>query len=201
MIIQEGRTSSQPDHKMEARLEEWLQQFDLWAASADRSDNGWEGYFPHWPELIQEAEQVMAGEHQSERGRLLLGRCWALSEEDESCADWARNHLHESHVQEAVRLLTDDNDPSTRWQAYDVLGNLLILEDGARASLENGLTDEDAYVRRRAFLALMRHSEIDAEAYIVQMLADTDIFNQSAARSAAVQVILKEPQTATSSKL
>lgn len=200
MITQEGRTSSQHDREAERQLEKRLQQFDAWAVSADRSDDGWEGYFPQWMEMMREAEQVMAGEHQGERILSLLGRCWALSEEDETCADWARDHLQDHRVQEMVRRLASDADPNTQWQAYDVLGSLPSLDDGMRAALEAGMANENSYVRRRAFLVLLRHPEIDARPYIVQMLADADVFNLSAARSVA-HGNLKEAQATTNTKL
>ena len=181
MTIQAERTSSRLGREAERHLEELLQHFDLWATSADRSDAGWESDFPQWPDLMRGAERLMAQEHQSEAALSLLGRCWALSEEDEDCAEWARGHLQETHVQELVRGLADDADWNSRWQAYDVLGSLTPLDDDARAALEKGLTDENAYARRRAFLSLLRHREADVQPYILQMLTDVDDHNRDIA--------------------
>lgn len=162
----------------ERHLEELLQQFDLWAVSADRSDAGWESDFPQWTEMIRDAERLMSQELLSHHVLPLLGRCWALSEEDETCADWARSHLQDAHVQKLVRCLADDADWNTRWQAYDVLGSLEVLDDGTRTALEKGTTDEDPYVRRRAFLSLLRHREADVQPYILRMLADVSGYNR-----------------------
>lgn len=178
MTMQAEHTSSGLDLEAERRLEELLQQFDPWAASADRSEAGWESDFPQWPELIRDAEMVMAGEHQSEAALSLLGRCWALSEEAETCADWARDHLQDAHVRELVRRLAGHADLDTRWQACDVLGSLEVLDDATRAALEKGMTDANAYVRRRAFLSLLRHREADIQPYILRMLADVDSYNR-----------------------
>lgn len=178
MITQEGRTSSQQNLELERQLEERLRQFDLWAITADRSDACWEYTYPKWPELAGEAEQVMAEAHQSERALVLLGRCWALSEEGEECADWAREHLQEEHVGKLVERLTASAYSDTRWQAYDVLGGLLAFSDKVRPVLEAGMADENPYVRRRAFGPLLRRFKDDAAPYLLQMLADEDVYNR-----------------------
>lgn len=189
MIMQEGRTSSRPGREAERKLKKRLQQFDLWAASADRSSAGWEGYFPHWLELVREAEEVMAGEHQSDLALSLLGRCWALSEEDETCADWARGHLQDAHIRELVRRLTASAERRTRWQACDVLGDLPALDARTQDALEAGIADEDPYVRRRAFLALLRHNGgVDIQPYFRQMLSDPDSYNRYVAVREALPV-------------
>ncbi len=181
MIMQEWRTSSQPGHEAQRQLEERLEQFDLWAATTGRLEDGWQGYFPQCPELIRQAEQVMTRAKQSKHALFLLDRCWAISEEDEDCADWARDHLRDGHVREMVRRLAGSAERNTRWQAYDVLGDVPVLDAQTLGALVAGLADEDSYVRRRAFLALRRHPEIDARPYVVQMLADTDSHNRSVA--------------------
>lgn len=181
MITQEGRISSPPAREAVRELEERLKQFDLWAATADRAEDGWESDFPEWGELIQVAEQVMAVETQDSHTLLLLGRCWAISEEGETCADWAREHIQKPNVQEIVRRLTESVFPDTRWQAYDVFRDLKPLDTRTQTLLESGMEDEDPYVRRRAFLVLFDHSEIDRADYIARMLNDTDSYNRSIA--------------------
>ena len=180
MITQEGRTSSQQSLEAERHLEDRLQQFDLWASQTDQSDDGWEGRFSLLQELEREAEQVMAEVDQSEHALFLLGRCWAITEEDETCADWAREHLQEEYVRVMVRRLVSDADPRTRWQACDVLGNLLVLDAATLAVLEGALGDDkDPYVRRRAFSALTRHlGGVDSQPYVTQMLSDQDSYNR-----------------------
>ena len=191
MITQEGRTSSRLGREAERGLENLLQQFDLWAASADQSDDGWESDFPQWPELIRDAERAMAGEAQSEHVLSLIGRCWSLSHEDETCADWARRQVQDVRVQELVRRLADDDDATTRWQACDVLGDQAVLDDVTRVALEKGMTDENAYVRRRAFLSLLRHREGDVQPYVLRMLADASSYN----RYVGVKVVTNDSAT------
>jgi hypothetical protein len=178
MIMQEGRISSQQSLDVERQLESWLQQFDFWAATADRSEDGWESDFPQWQELMQATEKASITGHLSQHTLLMLGRCWALSEEDETCADWTREHLQEEHIREMVRRLTASLDPDTRWQAYDVLGDLLASSDKVRPVLEAGMADENPYVRRRAFLPLLHHLGNDATPYLLRMLADEDSYNR-----------------------
>lgn len=177
--MQAGRISSQQDLDAEQQLEDRLRRFDLWADTADRSDVCWEYAYPEWPKLASKAEQVMAEAHQSEHSLFLLGRCWALSEEGEECTDWAREHVQDNHVRETILRLTVSADPRTRWQACDVLGDLPTLDADTVKALEAGAMDDDAYVRRRAFLALRRHGEeIDVQPYIKQMLLDADAYNR-----------------------
>ncbi len=178
MITQEGRTSSQQNLDAEQRLVDRLHQFDLWAATADRSDAGWESDFPQWKELIQAAEQIMAQGYQSERALVLLGRCWALSEEGEECADWARERIQDNRIREIVRRLTSSADSDARWQAYDVLGGLLAFDHKVQPVLEAGMADANSYVRRRAFLPLLRRFNDDAVPYLLRMLADDDSYNR-----------------------
>lgn len=185
MITQEGRTSSQqnlePERQFESLLQQFeslLQQFDLWSATADCSDAGWESDFPQWKELIRDAEQVMSQNYQSEHALFPLDRCWAISNECEECAYWAREHLQEKHVGKLVERLTASAYSDTRWQAYDVLGDLLAFSDKVRPVLEAGMADENPYVRRRAFLPLLRHFEDAAAPYLLRMLADEDSYNR-----------------------
>ncbi len=178
MITQTERTSSRQDHERKRQLEERLRQFDRWALSADRSNSDWETDFPHWSELIHAAMEAMAREPENVSLLPLLERCWSLSNEGEECADWARQHLGSATVRQLVERLTGSVDGAVRWQAYDVLGDLPTLDADAQALLENGLTDEDAYVRRRVFLALRRHGEIELRPYFARMLADADAYNR-----------------------
>lgn len=169
---------SRPAPETGQRLDGLLQQFDVWAASADHSDDGWEYDFPQWKDLIQDAEQVMTQDYQSEHVLFLLERCWAISREGEDCAYWAREHLREEHVERLVERLTASADSDTRWQAYDVLGDLLASSDKVRPVLEAGMADENPYVRRRAFGPLLRWSKDDAAPYLLQMLTDEDVYNR-----------------------
>lgn len=179
MITQQGHTLSQLAREAGGPLERLLQEFDSWAASADHSDDGWEGRFPLWRELNRDAEQVMAEPSQNERSLFLLGRCWAITEEDETCADWAREHLHEEHVRVMVRHLAVSGETRTRWQACAVLGDLLVLDVTTLKVLEAAFEDEDPYVRRRAFLALTSHlGAVNPQPYVRQMLLDTDSYNR-----------------------
>ncbi len=178
MITQEGRTSSPPARDTERRLQARLEQFDLWANTADKRESDWESDFPEWREIVLEAVQVMAQEHPSKHALLLLGRCWAITEECEDCAYWARENIQKPHVQELVRHLTESVHSDTRWQAYDVFRDLHPLDVRTQALLELGTKDEDPYVRRRAFLALLHHPDIDHADCVSRMLTDADSYNR-----------------------
>ena len=120
----------------------------------------------------------MAQDDQSEHSLSLLEQCWAISNEGEDCAYWAREHLQEEHVGKLVERLTTSADSDTRWQAYDVLGDLLAFSDKVQPVLEAGMADENPYVRRRAFGPLLRRFKDDAAPYLLRMLADEDVYNR-----------------------
>ena len=184
MITQTERGLSQPTREAEQQLEKRLEQFDSWAASEVSTDDDWEANFPDWSGLILEAETVMARGAQSRRGLVLLSRCWAIAAEDETCADWARQHLQQEHVRQMVRQLTGSADLRTRGQACDVLGSLLVFDAATITVLETALEDNDPYVRHRAFLALTCHlGSIDPQPYVKQMLSDLDSYNRYVAVS------------------
>ena len=63
----------------ERRLQARLEQFDLWATTADKAEDGWESDFPEWLALTHEAEQIMAQEHPSNHALRLLGRCFIFN--------------------------------------------------------------------------------------------------------------------------
>ena len=178
MTVQTERTLSQPALEVERHIEALLTEFDRWAASADRQDDGWESDFPQWQELMQQAEQIMAQKQPSEQALFLLSRCWSLSEEDEDCADWAREHIDDRHVRSIIFRLTASPDPNTQWQAYDALNDLQILDGETQDVLEAGTKNASPYVRRRAFLVLFNHSKVDVQPYIEQMLMDADAYNR-----------------------
>ena len=178
MIMQTERTSSPPAHEAERQIEALLTEFDRWAASADRRDDGWESDFPQWRELMAQAGELMAQGHQSEQALFLLSRCWSLSQECEECAYWAREHILDGHVRKLVFRLTKSVDPGTRWQAYDVLDSLSVLDAETRTVLQRGTKDENPYVRRRALLVFLHHSKPNKAACITQMLEDADAYNR-----------------------
>lgn len=166
-----------------------LHEFDVWAATANRDDAGWQNDFPKWRELIGLANACLTAPDVSEEQLHLVGRCWAASEEDEECARFARSHINEPVTLQAVSALTKDPNRDTRWQAYDVVGGYSGENAPLYALLEVGLVDEDSYVRRRAFNVLLKNSSAPRRVhYISAMLADTEEYNRYVAVKAALKM-------------
>jgi len=162
-------------------LKPLIESFETWAATADRSEAGWQTDFPGWPSLAAACKQAMTTPHPSEDLVDDVGLCWSLSEEAEELADFARDAL--PATREIVTLLTRHKNPATRWQAYDVLGDL--TDDAAAAALREGLRDPDPYVRRRAFLAYGRHPPRITLDLIEAMRNDEDPYIRRAAQELA----------------
>lgn len=126
-----------------------LTDWDAWAAEADKSDDGWQSDYPHWAELMNAAMIAMG---QPDADVTAIEKCWLLSEEDE----WLAEHV-KKNPRRYVKLLTTlarSKYPSVRWQVY------AALEEAGPVGihiLEMGITDPDAYARRRAVLALAKY--------------------------------------------
>jgi hypothetical protein len=80
-----------------------------------------------------------------------LEKCWLLSEEDEWCAEHVRKNP--SHYLELLTALAKSKYSSVRWQVY---ASLEAAGPVGLHLLESGMTDPDAYARRRAILALAK---------------------------------------------
>lgn len=139
-------------------LEMLCSDWEHWAATADRSEDGWQSDFPAWNELMESATAAMADSIASQERRRCLELCWAISEEGEELADYAREHVDECMA--VLNYLARSPNPSVRWQVYDVLS---LGGERAEQLLRDALDDPDPYSRRRAILALTRLRPKDAE--------------------------------------
>lgn len=133
---------------MYKNLTSLLTSWDAWAASADKSDDGWQSDYPRWVELMDAAAAAM---EQPDQNVAAIEKCWLLSEEDEWCAEHVRKNP--GHYLDLLMALSKSKYPSVRWQVY------ASLEETGSVGvhlLESGLVDPDAYARRRAVLALAK---------------------------------------------
>jgi hypothetical protein len=151
---------------LDSLIGEWKQ----WAQDTDRSEEGWETSFPRWAEVVTACKAVMLQPLHTPEIAQRVGFCWALDEEDEELADFARQAI--SRTLDLVLLLTQHEDPKTRWQAYDVLGS--SDESKAKRALWVGIRDLDPYVRRRALLAFTRKSQTVSVELVKIALEDPD---------------------------
>jgi hypothetical protein len=161
---------------MSRPLAQLRSDWERWAASIDHTEDGWESDFPAWPDLLQAAIAVMTAPSIDADDLRDLAFCWAISEEDESLAAYAAEHL--ARCWPAVTAMTQAAEPAVRWQAYSVLGAA-----GVRAEpyLRSGLDDPDPYCRRRALLVLAVQNPDDAADLAQRFLSDPDPYLRLAA--------------------
>lgn len=134
--------------------------WDCWASGADKSENGWQSYYPRWGDLMSAAIAAMIQPAVSDEGFRDIEWCWAISEEDEELADYAKGHFEQCW--EVLHRLAESVHRDVRWQVYSVLGVAGHRPEAERL-LRSGLDDPDRYCRRRALLALARLAPRDAK--------------------------------------
>jgi hypothetical protein len=151
-------------------------QWKKWAETTAKDDDGWQSDFPAWQQLMQAAIEVLP---HGPLDKTMLGDvelCWAISEESEDLADYAREHV--DICWPVLLQLIRSDDAIVRWQVYDVLGH---AGPRAEALLRAGLDDPDAYGRRRAILALARLHPADASQIATRFANDDDPYIRLAA--------------------
>jgi HEAT repeat protein len=135
-----------------------VRRFKTWAESGAPDVLGighgrgeWECNYPHWEELYESAEALLAQPHLiDEESADLLLYVLARDNEDERIADELK-HAPLALSKILQRGLTYP-DPDARWQIAMILA--AAMGEAARETLHQLSTDTDEYVRRRATFAL-----------------------------------------------
>jgi HEAT repeat protein len=165
--------------QLRSRFSEWQE----WAATADRTEDGWQSDFPGWDLLIAAAKGAML--HGVDDATLdIVAECWEASQEGEELLEWARDHIEECWS--ALERLSCSALSGCRWQVYEAAS---AAGKKAEPLLRRGLTDPDPYARRRAILALARLRPSGAEELADMLRADADPY----IRQASVEMILAAP--------
>lgn len=154
-------------------LRDWLCRWRDWSETADQSEEGWQSTYPQWDQLYQSAVTLMVQPDLAPEEIELLATCWAMSDEDEDFADYAKSHLEECLP--AVICLADSPQPTTRWQVFEVLG---CAGGKGEQILRRGLKDPDAYCRRRALGSLARLRISDLADVAASFAEDPDPYMQ-----------------------
>jgi hypothetical protein len=173
---------------METTLQRLLKDWDLWAETADQSNDGWPSDFPAWEELMQAAIAAM---DKNDNDISSIEKCWLLSEEDERLSEYVKENPKQ--YLELLARLAHSEYPDVRWQVYDCLG-----EAGPPVSpmLEKGTVDSDAYARRRAVLALARISPQWVLAKLDEYCNDPDPYNKNVFSELKKKLLAKKPTDA-----
>jgi len=119
-----------------------------WAKDAPKQEDGWESYYPSWSALMRAAQESMVRFDGTSAQLADLDRAWSISEETEDLLDFTMDHLEECW--RALVELSKSKDPRVRWQIYTAAGN---AGERGHDLLWLGLSDADAYCRRRALMA------------------------------------------------
>ena len=151
--------------------------FEQWAASVDQSKRDWAEDYPQWLEIVKTAQEMLFQKDLSPEELNFLSRWWAFTHEAGECADEAKENIQNPVVRHNVLELTVSDDPTVRWQAYDTFVGLPYLDADTQSILEQGLEDDNSYVRRRCFTTL-RKMDRDSIRYFPKMLDDPDTYNR-----------------------
>jgi HEAT repeat protein len=146
-------------------LAKWRQ----WSSAANRSEDGWQACFPEWASLMTAASSLMTYSDLTDEDIHMVETCWLMSEEDEDLSDYAKSHL-EGCWPTLLRLRAS-RFPEVRWQVYDVLGE---AGNEAEGLLKQGLSDENAYCRRRAILSVAKVAPQEAKTIATRFVNDPD---------------------------
>lgn len=152
-----------------------------WAATADRSEEGWQSGFPEWYALIEEAARAMTRQDIDPSELSLLAECWVASEEDEELLE--RTQCQVDDCWRMMEALAASAPPACRWQLYQLAS---AGDSRADVFLRHGLRDMDGYARRRAVLALAPRKPHDARILAETFMIDPDPYM----RQAAIEMIL-----------
>lgn len=140
-----------------------------WADGADKTENGWESDFPGWSALMDAAQNAVTQPFISDQELRDIEFCWAISQETEDLADYAREHIDQcwAILQKLTRAMSSD----VRWQVYSVLS---FAGQRAEYLLRAGLEDPDPYCRGRALLGLARLQPANARQLAESYINDPD---------------------------
>lgn len=161
-------------------------EWENWAATADKAEDGWQSDFPAWDRLMAEASALMTQPPHSLDDLRYLEACWIISEEGQELSSVAERQI--DACWDVLEFLAASPHQDARWQVYAVLG-----AGGSRAEpiLRRGIEDTSAYCRRRALLSLSRLRPGDAERLAMRFMGDDDPYM----RLASVDLIRLSPDS------
>jgi HEAT repeat protein len=111
----------------------------------------------------------------------ILAECWSISQEDEELLSFASDHL--DSCWSTLQALAGSSLQGCRWQVYEALAGAGQPAEGV---LRQGLSDQDAYARRRALLSLAKLRPSDAHDLARRFTKDPDPYM----RQAAIEMVL-----------
>jgi hypothetical protein len=160
------------------KLIELLNRWEQWAATANRDEDGWQSTFGDWESLMSVAAQLMQQSSLTPEELQLIETCWAISEEDETLADFAKLNLTACLV--TLERLAHSVRPEVRWQIYEVYGQAGSVGEKV---LRLGMKDPNSYCRRRALLAFAKVFPDKASVIAESFVMDADPYVRKAAVS------------------
>lgn len=147
---------------------EAVSKWQSWAKNADQLEDGWQSNYPEWPALMQVCEQSMKSENLDSKQLSAIEVCWKISEESEQLADFASKNVNTLYP--LLERLSHSKYPEVRWQVYSILPTAGKKSEGL---IREGTSDTDAYVKRRALIALAS-LEPDDKIKLANMCRESD---------------------------
>lgn len=166
---------------MISSLQKYCSDWKKWAKTANRSLEGWQSDYQKWELLMNAAKRAMTNPDISGDELRLLEFCWAISEETEDLADYAKDNIDQCW--EILSKLLESEDKDVRWQVYATLS---VAGHKAEDILKKGLNDVDPYCRRRALISLAYVVPNDAKEIAEKFIYDDDPY----IRQAAIEMVL-----------
>jgi hypothetical protein len=161
---------------MSTTLHELCKDWQNWAVTADRSEDGWQSDYPQWDNLMYAAKAAMLKPSLSVEDLQDIELCWTISDETEDLAEYAIEHLDQCW--EVLNHLAQSSYLEVRWQVFYVLS---FAGRKAEPLLRRGLADPNPYCKRRAFLSLVALQPDDAKELAEQFMQDEDVHIRNAA--------------------
>jgi hypothetical protein len=156
-------------------LKDLCNNWRAWAKSAEKSEDGWQSFYPKWDELMETAKLAMLQSSRDSEILMEIEFCWSISEETEDLAEFAKENIEECI--DILEILSNSHDKNVRWQVYSAFGTA-----GRKAELflRKGLCDPDLYCRRRALLSMAQISPGDSKELAVKFMNDPDPYMRQA---------------------
>ena len=160
---------------MSTELTQEIMEWEEWASTADRKEDGWESYYPDWLSLMKCAAHCMCKYIGDDAVFAALERCWSLSQEGEELLDFAQENIQECF--NVLVKLVESDDSGVRWQVYVALASAGLKGEPI---IRAGLEDSDNYARRRALLSLVQLRPVDGDELAERFMVDKDPYMRQA---------------------
>jgi hypothetical protein len=131
-----------------------VENFKVWAKTADQSFGEWETEYLHWDKIYPAADKLIETALVGEWSGELVEEFLFILAHDNECENIIDTLIHNpNQLISLARYAVIYQDPDARWQFASGLGKINARYEAVGRLLKSFLADEDEYVKRRAALA------------------------------------------------